>query len=140
MLAFLALATICSALQAAYLRNFINLSPAVGTFLMFLFGFSLAIPFYLPSSMFALKRGGEDGSATIADAFDVCGFGLLAVFNGFVAQVLDVNGNAGAVVNRKGAWLPVFSWMLGGSLTAMATLFGAVWLEESGNERFDGAT
>ena len=56
----------------------------------------VAIPFYLPSSMFALKRGGEDGSATIADAFDVCGFGLLAVFNGFVARVLDVSGEAGS--------------------------------------------
>lgn len=71
--------------------------------------------------MFALKRGGKDGSATIADAFDVCGFGLLAVFNGYVARVLDVN--------TKHAWLPVFSWMLGGSIVAMASLFGAVRLE-----------
>lgn len=71
--------------------------------------------------MFALKRGGKDGSATIADAFDVCGFGLLAVFNGYVARVLDVK--------TKHAWLPVFSWMLGGSIVAMASLFGAVRLE-----------
>lgn len=121
MLAFLALATICLMIQTAFLRNMLHLTPALGTFLVFLFGFSLAIPFYLPSSMFALKRGGKDGSATIADAFDVCGFGLLAVFNGYVARVLDVK--------TKHAWLPVFSWMLGGSIVAMASLFGAVRLE-----------
>mmetsp|Transcript_15122 Transcript_15122/g.36311 ORF Transcript_15122/g.36311 Transcript_15122/m.36311 type:complete len:552 (-) Transcript_15122:275-1930(-) len=121
MLAFLALATMCLALQRAFLQNIINLTPAVGTFLMFLFGFSLAIPFYLPSSMFALKRGGKDGSATIADAFDVCGFGLLAVFNGYVARVLNAK--------TKRAWVPVFSWMLGGSIVAMTSLFGAVYLE-----------
>mmetsp|Transcript_7445 Transcript_7445/g.13555 ORF Transcript_7445/g.13555 Transcript_7445/m.13555 type:complete len:133 (-) Transcript_7445:411-809(-) len=94
----------------------------------------LAIPFYLPSSMFALKRGGKDGSATIADAFDICGFGLLAVFNGIVARVLDVSGevgysSAGMLLGRKRAWLPVFLWMLGGSIAAMVSLFGAVWLE-----------
>ena len=71
--------------------------------------------------MFALKRGGNDGSATIADAFDVCGFGLLAIFNGYVARVLDAK--------TKRAWLPVFLWMLGGSVVAVASLFSAVWLE-----------
>jgi hypothetical protein len=77
--------------------------------------------------MFALKNGGKDGSATIADAFDVCGFGLLAVFNGFVARVLDVK--------TKQAWLPVLSWMLGGSIVAMASMFRALWLEgESAGE------
>lgn len=84
--------------------------------------------------MFALKRGGKDGSATIADAFDVCGFGMLAVFNGFVARVLDVSadlGSASMLVNRKKAWLPVFNFMLGGSIAAMASLFWAVWLEGS---------
>ena len=84
----------------------------------------VAIPFYLPSSMFALKRGGEDGSATIADAFDICGFALLALFNGYVARVLDVGAAC--------AWLPVFKWMLGGSITATITLGGAVWLEGRG--------
>lgn len=127
MLAFLTLATICLALQTMFLQNLIHLTPALGTLLVFLFGFSLAIPFYLPSSMFALKRGGKDGSATIADAFDVCGFGLLAVFNGFVARMLNVK--------TKRAWLPVFSWMLGGSIAAMASLFGAVWLEGEKDEK-----
>ena len=81
----------------------------------------VAIPFYLPSTMFALQRGGKEGSATIADAFDVCGFGLLAVFNGYVARVLDAKA--------KRSWLPVFHWMLRGSIAAMVSLFGAVWLE-----------
>ena len=85
-----------------------------------------AIPFYLPASMFALKRGGKDGSATIADAFDVCGFGLLAVFNGYVARVLDVK--------TKQAWLPVFLYMLGGSVAAMVSQFGAIWLEGERDE------
>lgn len=92
----------------------------------------IAIPFYLPSSMFALKRGGADGSATLMDAFDVCGFGLLAVFNGFVARVLDTSRDIQTVnvlLNRKAAWQPVFAWMLGGSITAMISLFWAVWLE-----------
>ncbi|KAL7530437.1 hypothetical protein ACHAXR_003496 [Thalassiosira sp. AJA248-18] len=132
MLAFLTLATICLVLQASFLQNFLILSPTIGALLMFVFGFSLAIPFYLPSSMFALKRGGEDGSATIADAFDVCGFGLLAVFNGFVARVLDVSGETGSasmLLSRKKAWLPVFAWMLGGSIIAMVSLFWAVLLE-----------
>lgn len=137
MLGFLALATICLVLQTAFLQNIIILSPAVGTLLMFLFGFGLAIPFYLPSSMFALKRGGKDGSATIADSFDVCGFGLLAVFNGIVARVLHVSGEVGSegmLLSRKRAWLPVFKWMLGGSIAAMASLFGAVWLEGERDE------
>lgn len=139
MVAFLSLAATCLALQASFLHNLIRLSPFLGTLLMFLLGFSLAIPFYLPSSMFALKRGGKDGSATIADAFDVCGFGILAFFNGFVARVLDAGGHGGSaerLLARKRAWLPVFSWMLGGTVVAMVALFGAVWLEgERGDPR-----
>ena len=78
--------------------------------------------------MFALQHGGKDGSATIADSFDICGFGLLAIFNGYVARsVLDVK--------TKRAWLPVFTWMLGGSLTAIASLFGAIWFEGKADER-----
>lgn len=96
---------------------------------MFLWGFSLAIPFYLPSSMFSLKRGGKEGSATIADAFDVCGFGLLAVFNGFVARIVGVKGDLSMLLHRKKAWMHVFSLMVGGSIVAMVSLFSAVWLE-----------
>ena len=139
MLTFLAFSTVSLALQTAFLRNLLPISSTVGTLLMFLWGFSLAIPFYLPSSMFALKRGGTEGSATIADAFDVCGFGLLAVFNGFVARILDVSGEVGikgVLSSRKQAWLPVFQWMLSGSLVAMLSLFGAVWLEGKKDDKF----
>ena len=41
MLAFMSSATICLLAQTAFLRNMINLTPAIGTFVMFLFGFSL---------------------------------------------------------------------------------------------------
>lgn len=127
---FLALSTGCLSAQMLFLNNVINLSSTLGSILMFLWGFSLAIPFYLPSSMFSLKRGGKEGAATIADAFDVSGFGLLAVFNGFVARVIGVKGDLNSMlVLRKQAWTPVFSLMLGGSIVAMFSLFSAIWLE-----------
>ena len=124
---FLSLSTACLTAQMLFLKNVINLSSTMGSMLMFLWGFSLAIPFYLPSSMFSLKRGGKEGAATIADAFDVSGFGLLAVFNGFVARV--IGGGNFNLVHHKQAWIPVFSLMLGGSIVAMLSLFSAVWLE-----------
>jgi len=127
---FLALSTGCLATQVLFLNNIINLSSTFGSMLMFLWGFSLAIPFYLPSSMFSLKRGGKEGAATIADAFDVCGFGLLAVFNGYVARIIGVKGDLSSMLlHRKQAWISVFSLMLGGSIVAMVSLFSAVWLE-----------
>ena len=130
MATFLAMSTGCLAAQMLFLHNIINLSATLGSMLMFLWGFSLAIPFYLPSSMFSLKRGGKEGAATIADAFDVCGFGLLAVFNGFVARVIGVKADLSSMlIDRKQAWIPVFSFMLGGSIVAMVSLFSAVWLE-----------
>jgi len=127
---FLALSTGCLSAQMLFLNSIIDLSSTMGSMLMFLWGFSLAIPFYLPSSMFSLKRGGKEGAATIADAFDVSGFGLLAVFNGFVARVIGVKGDLNSMLlHRKQAWIPVFSLMLGGSIVAMLSLFSAVWLE-----------
>ncbi|KAK1747798.1 MFS transporter [Skeletonema marinoi] len=127
---FLALSTGCLSAQMLFLNSIIDLSSTLGSMLMFLWGFSLAIPFYLPSSMFSLKRGGKEGAATIADAFDVSGFGLLAVFNGFVARVIGVKGDLNSMLlHRKQAWIPVFSLMLGGSIVAMLSLFSAVWLE-----------
>lgn len=128
---FLALSTGCLTLQWLFLKNIIKLSSELGSMIMLVWGFSLAIPFYLPSSMFSLKRGGNEGSATIADAFDVCGFGLLAVFNGFVARIIGVKGGnpSSVLLHHKQAWIPVFSLMLCGSLATMLTLFSAVWLE-----------
>ena len=129
MVMFLALSTACLSAQMLFLKNIINLSSTLGSMLMFLWGFSLAIPFYLPSSMFSLKRGGKEGAATIADAFDVSGFGLLAAFNGFVARVIGRGDVNSMLVHHKQAWMPVFSLMLCGSIVAMLSLFSAVWLE-----------
>ena len=130
MASFLSLSTGCLLAQLLFLKDIIDLSSTVGSMLMFFWGFSLAIPFYLPSSMFSLKRGGKEGAATIADAFDVSGFGLLAVFNGLVARVIGVQGDLNSMLlHRKQAWVPVISTMLGGSAIAMFSLFSAVWLE-----------
>ena len=41
MTGFLTTATVCLMLQTAYLQNMVNLTPVIGTLLMFLFGFSL---------------------------------------------------------------------------------------------------
>ena len=128
MLGLLGLSTAILSLQYFFLLGLIDLSQITGSFLMFLWGFSLSIPFYIPGNMFALKRGGEEGSATIADAFDACGFGLLAIFNSYVAQVLNAAGN------RKAAWSPVFLWMLGGSAVSMLSIFFAVSMEGRSNQ------
>jgi hypothetical protein len=58
---------------------------------MFLWGFSFAVPFYIPPSMFALARGRKESSATISDVFDVVGFIMLALFNGYVASIQHNN-------------------------------------------------
>jgi hypothetical protein len=97
---------------------------------MFIWGFALSIPFYLPASMFALKQG-KEGSATITDAFDVSGFGLLAIFNSYVARILNAGNRA------KAAWSPIFLWMLGGSAISMVTMFFAVRMEGMRNDARD---
>ncbi|KAL3783825.1 hypothetical protein HJC23_005318 [Cyclotella cryptica] len=136
-LCFLGISTICLSVQFAFLQDLIPLSPMTGALSMFVWGFSLAIPFYIPASMFALKRGGEEGSATIADAFDVCGFGLLAVFNSCVARVLNTSGQNGILVNRKAPWSPIFLWMLIGSAVSMVSMFFAVRIEGRRNETIE---
>jgi sugar phosphate permease len=83
----LGLATACSVLQLAHVSSWITLSPIVGAISMFVWGFAFSIPFYLPPSLYALERGGSQGSATICDGFDFFGFALLAVFNGYVASI-----------------------------------------------------
>ena len=39
----------------------------------------------------ALERGGVQSSATIADVFDIGGFALLALFNGYVGKSFHSN-------------------------------------------------
>uniref|UniRef100_A0A7S3PV17 Major facilitator superfamily (MFS) profile domain-containing protein n=1 Tax=Chaetoceros debilis TaxID=122233 RepID=A0A7S3PV17_9STRA len=75
----------CSLLHMAHIAGVYTISSLGATVSMFLWGVSFSIPFYIPPSMYALKRGGSESSATIADAFDFGGFMMLAWFNGFVA-------------------------------------------------------
>ena len=129
MLYLMGISSVCLLFQYAYLQGMINLSPIMGSISMFIWGFALSIPFYVPSSIFALKRGGNEGSATIADAFDVTGFGMLAVFNSYVARVLNVVGD------KKAAWSPVFLAMLIGSTISSTTVFLAVLLEGRNDDK-----
>jgi hypothetical protein len=113
---------------------------------MFLWGFSFAIPFYIPSSVYALKRGGTTASATsksfafisrfrfffstlflyncylpVADAFDFSGFLFLAWFNGYVA---------GLPLSNPTSWIGPFQILTACTLISMASLSTALYLEK----------
>lgn len=98
----------------------ISLSPFLGSLVMFLWGFSFAIPFYLPPSLYALKEGGKKSSATIADVFDIGGFGLLALFNGYVAGITQ---------SIPSAWSNTFVALIICSFVSLASLSTATILE-----------
>lgn len=83
----LSAAAVASLAQLGHVSSLWRLSAAGGAWTMFLWGFAFSIPFYLPPSLYALSRGGKKSSATIADAFDIVGFILLAAFNGYVASI-----------------------------------------------------
>jgi hypothetical protein len=76
-----------SALHLGHACRWWTLGVPAASLSMLLWGLSFSVPFYIPPSLYALERGGIESSATIADAFDVAGFGLLAVFNGYVAGI-----------------------------------------------------
>lgn len=80
-------ATLSALSLLLHVRGAITLPPSFGMFLMFIWGVSFAVPFYIPSSIFALERGGKKSSATISDFFDFFGFLCLAVFNGHAASI-----------------------------------------------------
>lgn len=83
----LGIATLSALTMLLHVRDAISLGPSFGMFLMFIWGVSFAIPFYIPSSIFALEKGGKESSATISDFFDFFGFLCLAVFNGYAASI-----------------------------------------------------
>jgi hypothetical protein len=87
---------------------------------MFVWGFAFAVPFYIPPSLFALKRGGTSSSATIADVFDIGGFGLLAAFNGYVAGIDHA---------LAAAWIPVFQMTTAAAAVALVALSIATYKE-----------
>lgn len=89
--ALMGTATVSSLAQLAHVSGVCNLSASASAFFFFLWGFAFTIPFYIPPSLYALSRGGKESSATIADVFDIGGFGLLAAFNGYVASIHHAN-------------------------------------------------
>jgi len=95
------LAAVSSLLQLAHVTGTWTLSASAGAASMFLWGFAFSIPFYIPASLYALSRGGKQSSATMADVFDIGGFALLALFNGYVASIDHAN---------PAAWIRTF-WM-----------------------------
>jgi MFS family permease len=107
------MATVSSLLQLAHVTGTWVLTARGAAASMFLWGFAFSIPFYLPPSLYALSRGGKQSSATIADAFDIGGFALLAMFNGYVASI-----NHGT----PAAWIPTFWLTTACSLTSLISL------------------
>jgi len=121
-------AALSSALQWAHCSNRLVLSPVVGSCLFFLWGLAMAIPFYIPPSLYALQRGGTDCSATLMDLFDIGGFGLLATFNGYVAQSTG-SSSSSTLAARKSAWSPTFAMTTACALLSLVTLGIASWRE-----------
>jgi MFS family permease len=119
-ISLLGLATLSSLVQLAHMSGVIHLSTNLSAATMFLWGFSFAIPFYIPPSLYALSRGGVESSATIADIFDFGGFGMLALFNGYVASVAHAD---------LASWIPIFKLLAGCSLTALVSQSLAVYSE-----------
>ena len=107
----------CCFLQLAHISGRIIMSPACGAISMFVWGFAFSIPFYIPPSMYALRRGGRQSSATIADAFDFVGFMMLAWFNGFVASRPQ---------HILSSWYSPFAVLTGCSLLSLLSLVAAL--------------
>ena len=120
LVALLGMATVSSLSQLGHVMGWWILSAQASAGLFFLWGFAFAIPFYLPPSLYALARGGKESSATIADVFDIGGFALLALFNGFVAGISH---------NTLAAWVPVFQMTTACSVVSLISLWLATILE-----------
>jgi len=120
LIAMLSTATLLALAQIVHVSGFMTFSKLTGAISMLLWGVSFALPFYIPPSLFALKRGGKESSATIADAFDFAGFSLLAMFNGYVA---------GIDYSSMTAWVRPFQLLAACSITSLVTLLCAVQLE-----------
>ena len=84
------------------------------------FCFSVSLILIVPPSLYALSRGGVKSSATIADCFDVGGFSLLAIFNGYVAGITH---------SKPSAWIPTFTITTACSSIALVAVSLAVFLE-----------
>ena len=92
---------------------------------------SLSLVFLVPPSLYALSRGGVKSSATIADVFDIGGFSLLAVFNGYVAGINH---------STPAAWKPTFTVTTACSAISLVAVSLAVFLEGRRNNAETTAT
>mmetsp|Transcript_4760 Transcript_4760/g.13338 ORF Transcript_4760/g.13338 Transcript_4760/m.13338 type:complete len:82 (-) Transcript_4760:157-402(-) len=62
------------------------------------------------------------------DLFDIGGFGLLATFNGYVAQSTG-SSSSSTLAARKSAWSPTFAMTTACALLSLVTLGIASWRE-----------
>ena len=62
---------LCALSQLLHSMNIVKCTPLVGSLIMMIWGFSFSVPFYIPPALFALKRGGQESSATIGKFFKV---------------------------------------------------------------------
>jgi sugar phosphate permease len=113
-------ATISSLAQLAHVSGVCKMSAPTSAFFLFLWGFAFSIPFYIPPSLYALSRGGKESSATIADVFDIGGFALLAIFNGYVASIQHANALS---------WIPTFQITSACSIVSLVSLVLAILLQ-----------
>lgn len=113
-------ATGSSIAQLGHVSLWWSINPRLSAFSMFLWGLSFSIPFYIPPALYALSKGGQESSATIADAFDIAGFALLAPFNGFVGAI---------PLSDLSAWSTTFMITTGCSIMSCMTLALAIWRE-----------
>lgn len=117
-------ATGSSIAQLGHMSSWWTISSRKSAATMFVWGFSFAIPFYIPPSLYALSKGGKESSATIADVFDVGGFGLLAPFNGMVASW--------TASGTRSAWVPTFQITTACSIVSFLALTLAIRREDEG--------
>jgi sugar phosphate permease len=122
--ALLGSATVASGLQLGHVAQWWTMGVTASALSMLLWGVAFAIPFYIPPSLYALERGGVESSATIADVFDVAGFGFLAVFNGYVAGIQH---------SVRAAWVPTFALTTACAVVSLLSLSAAA-LRESPKE------
>ena len=112
--------TASSVAQLGHVSGWWHLSCRVFCALFFLWGIGFAVPFYIPPSLYALKEGGRESSATIADVFDCAGFAALAAFNCHVAGIPH---------HVAKAWIPTFTICTAMSILSLSALSIAVLRE-----------
>ncbi|CAM9529245.1 unnamed protein product [Discosporangium mesarthrocarpum] len=90
--------TACSGALALHTMGVLSLPLWVSVVLLFLWGFNFALPYYIPSGIFALRMGGQAHSAFMSNVFDAMGYMLFIVFNSYALTS-----------GSQGNWAPVFS-------------------------------